>query len=105
MTALAIAALSPLRKTSNNLNIRTDCWIAGLVSCDLAAASRFKAAVLGLDISRPDALLNVFALPREDLRPPKGWWTGWVLKVGEGVSDSATLDSLPSVSMSFDLSR
>ena len=103
VTAFAIAARSPLRRTSKSLNIRTDCCIVGPVSdgFDKAAASRFRAAVLGFVRSCPRLALEGFVLWREDRRPPKEWWDAEIL--GDGGSDPPSLpatlvDSLPSVS-------
>ena len=103
VTAFAIAARFPLRRTSKSLNIRTDCCIVGPASdgFDGAAASRFRAAVLGLDRSCPRLTLEGFVLWREERRPPKEWCEDEIL--GDGGSDPPSLpamlvDSLSSVS-------
>ena len=68
---------------------------------DGAAASRLRAAVLGLDRSCPRLAVEGFVLWREDRRPLKEWWEEEIL--GDGGSDPPSLpatlvDSLPSVS-------
>ena len=72
------------------------------------AASRFNAAVLGLDSSLI-ALVDALCLLFEDRSPPNVWWLVAALKVGDGGPDPASepgaLDSPSPSAAFFDLSR